>query len=301
MKYIDKLNTPNARNGVAETQTFINNCWQNGSYNDLTYEHYKSKPVFTDILVKDQTDGRTDVGYCCYCMRKLNVDVCSVEHPRNVTLEHIIPHHISQEEWNKCCRDYQKYGNLNANHVDVCVCIDGELQYPTAQITSLPHPHFISYHNLVVSCDGKILEGEDVVPSHCCNNMRGNLYVEPLYLDSNVSSIIKYDSKGCLDFDDDFVNQEWFDNRHLNLSAQGLNKIRRLWYLVSRTDYTPVDVCSAEDDNSLKKKILDEAIKGATSLWSSFYNNKSVWNLFSEYSWFYDYYRRHYPIVNTTA
>lgn len=87
----------------------------------------------------------------------------------------------------------------------------------------------------------------------------------------------------------------------MNLSAPGLNKIRRLWYLISRTQYTPADVCSAETDEELKRKILDDAIKGKTSLWSSFYDIKNVWNLFSEYSWFYDYYRARYPLTNTPA
>ena len=299
MKYIDKLNTTNARQGVKKTQKFIDDCWQDGSYKDLTYEQYKNDSGFTDILVKDQVDNRSEKAFCCYCMRTLIVNNSSVDHPENVTLEHIIPHHISQSDWNKDCHKYQAYGNLDANRVNVC--IGGVLSNIATQIKSLPHPHFISYHNLVVSCDGKILEGNEIVSSHCCNNMRGNRYVEPLYLKSDVGSLIKYDSKGCLDFDDDIINLEWFDNSHLNLSAPGLNKIRRLWYLISRTQYTPADVCSAETDEELKRKILDDAIKGKTSLWSSFYDIKNVWNLFSEYSWFYGYYRAHYPLTNTSA
>ena len=299
MKYIDKLNTTNARQGVKKTQKFIDDCWQGGPYKELTYDQYKKDPGFVDILVKDQVDGLSKRSFCCYCMRTLIVNNGSVDHPENVTLEHIIPHHISQSDWNKDRHKYQAYGNLDANHVNVC--IGGVLSNTATQIKSLPHPHFISNYNLVVSCDGKILEGKGVVPSHCCNNMRGNRYVEPLYLKSDVESLIKYDFKGCLDFDDDVIDSEWFDSSHLNLSAPGLNKIRRLWYLVSRTNYTPADVCSAETDEMLKKNILDAAITGETSLWSNFYNIKNVWNLFSEYSWFYNYYRTRYPLTNTPA
>ena len=215
MKYIDKLNTTNARQGVKKTQKFIDDCWQDGSYKDLTFEQYKNDSGFTDILVKDQVDNRSERAFCCYCMRALAVNGDSVNHPKNVTLEHIIPHHISEKEWNdnnnEIQRKYQKYTNLDSRYVDVC--FGGNLPNPKTQITSEPHPHFISYHNLVVSCDGKILEGNEIVSSHCCNNMRGNRYVEPLYLKSDVGSLIKYDSKGCLDFDDDIINLEWFDNR----------------------------------------------------------------------------------------
>lgn len=296
MKYIDKLNTPYSRQGVAETQGFIRQCWNGTSYENLTYEEFKDKSQIENILVSEQADSNADACLCCYCMRKLNTTDDDEKHQRNVTLEHIVPHHISQGDWDLQRASYEKYGNLDSNHI--LVCIGGNLANVATPINALPYPHFISYHNLSASCNGRVVENGGIVFSHCCNNMRGNNFVDPLYLRPDVGSLVQYDAKGNLDFDDSGdVNEEWFDKDHLNLKAPGLNLVRRLWYLVSRTEYTPSDVIRAESDDDLKNDILDTALSNGhnkSSYWMSFYNKDDIWNLFSEYSWFFYYYKKRY-------
>lgn len=305
MNYIDKLNTPNARQGVTATQDFIDRCWNGASYENekLTYKKYKCANDYRikKLLVQEQYDAQVDASLCCYCMRKLFINNGVPNHSQNVTLEHIIPHHISQSDWDDNRREYQKYENLDASHV--VVCIGGELSNTTTQISSLPHPHFISYYNLVASCDGAVLrsfsECSSLEPSHCCNNKRGKAFVKPLYLKADQASQVYYDEKGIVYFPDE-KRESGYENI-LNLNDVALKMAREFWYYISRSDYNVSQIENACDDEKLREEILDDAMPGADTKWEFLKKNKDAWCWISEYSWFYDYYRTHYPLVNTPA
>lgn len=147
----------------------------------------------------------------------------------------------------------------------------------------------MSYHNLVASCDGTTFENNRIQGSRCCNNKRQNRFVLPIFLKDGLASGIHYTSKGELDYDDTIYNSKWFDENHLNLNNYWIKLVRKIWYRISQSEYTAQNVDEARNDKSLRQNIIDDIDFGnEISSWS---DNDSAWNLLSEYSWFYQYYK----------
>ncbi len=155
MRYIKKTDTLSENSGIKETQQYIKGCWNSGSkkYINLFYDRSRLRNL-EPILFKEQSDASNN-SYCCYCMRKLYLHNTVDGHDANVTLEHIIPNKITEADWTKDKSRYQSFKNLDSNHLTIC--FKGELtdKQKETEITDMPFPHFVSYHNLVASCDGK--------------------------------------------------------------------------------------------------------------------------------------------------
>lgn len=287
MRYIQKIGSPYESAGEKCTQTFLDNCWIEGQYLNLQYDKSQLGDM-EKILCAEQVDPTTKQSYCCYCMRRLYLESEGV-HRYNVTLEHIVPNHIDCKKQQADIKKYQQYPCLQDDHI--LICHKGELpqQLKTTPITRKPYPHFVSYHNLVASCNGRMFENGASIESRCCNNNRGNLYVEPLFLDAQKAQWIQYNTDGSLDYDDTIIDYQWFDSNHLNLATSWLCLVRHIWALVAGSSYTPDDVESAIQDTALRQDIIDDIDrKNEIADWT---DNQAVWTLFAEYSWFYYYYQ----------
>lgn len=274
MQFIDKKDPA----GEKCVQEYIDGKWDSeiNAYISLSYDKELIQSL-RPVLVKEQDY------YCCYCMRKL-YDHDAGKHQENVTLEHIIPNKITSGDWKRDKSGYLRYGNLSTKNVNVCCGGKLTSNQKTVKITCLPHPHFVAYHNIVASCDGRIFEKGNVQKSKCCNNKRGNKFVPPIYFDINMVKGIGYDSEGKLDFDDTKYESTWF--QRLNLTCSWLTKIRKIWCDISKTSYTIQDIDDAINDTRKRQDIIDDI-----NIDPSWENNDSCWILLSEYCWFYDYYK----------
>ena len=124
------------------------------------------------------------------------------------------------------------------------MCFEGKLTnaQKKVKITGMPYPHFVSYHNLVASCNGATFEDKTLVNSHCCNNNRQERFVMPIYLSPDLVNGISYTSKGELDYDDSVYDCSWFDKKHLNLTNSWITLVRRIWCKISKSGYTDISI-----------------------------------------------------------
>lgn len=286
MRYIQKIGTPFEPQGKAITQAYLNRRWQHDHYVSFHYKRVDLRGMDA-LLVQEQQDA-TGQSYCSYCMRRLFLQRCA-GHEANVTLEHIVPNHIDTNTQRADIVQYQRYPCLDNNHLTICH--KGELpsEKTSTQITEVPYPHFVSYHNLVASCNGTMLESGSIVDSHCCNNRRGCDYVEPLFLDANGAQSIGYNPDGTLDFNDTAIDATWFNR--LNLTADWLRLVRHLWYLVAQSVYTAEQVEEAISNVALRQDIIDDIDReNLITAWVD-RAKTPIWTLFAEYNWFYSYYQ----------
>lgn len=291
MRFIKKTGTPYEAKGKKATKEFIDSCWCETTmqYNNLIYDRSRLCHI-EEILVNEQKDHNGD-SYCCYCMRKLYLRKTDV-HRSNVTLEHIIPHKIKESEWNANRGEYEKFANLRETYIRVFYNGDLTSTQKVVKIKRMPYPHFISYYNLVASCDGTILEEEKLQGSRCCNNNRQERFVLPIYLKEDLSTGLGYDKKGLLDYDDLKYEEKWFDRNHLNLNNSWIVLVRKLWYKISKSEYSDLNIEQAIKDKNMRQEIIDD-IDSCNEI-MSWINNDNAWNLLSEYSWFYQYYKNKY-------
>ena len=154
----------------------------------------------------------------------------------------------------------------------------------------MPYSHFVSYHNLAASCNGTTFEGQVMHNSRCCNNNRQERFVMPIYLSPSLISGISYTNKGELDYDDSLYDACWFDKDHLNLTNSWITLVRKMWSKIAKSEYTDQDVEKARLDKSLRQNIIDDIDSNNEIL--SWANSDSVWSLFSEYNWFYGYFKQ---------
>lgn len=290
MRHINKIGTQFELDGITQTKNFVDNCWceETDKYINLIYERSRLKKL-EEILVGEQMENGNS--YCCYCMRKLFLGTKD-GYRSNVTLEHIIPHRIKEEEWLANKDDYEKFQNLKSSHITICYRGELDADQKSNKINGIPYPHFISYHNLVASCDGTIMEEGRLKGSHCCNNNRQERFVLPIYLSKILVEGIDYDQEGCLDYDDNIYEERWFDNNHLNLTNSWITSVRKLWYIISKSEYTDLHIEEARSNKELRQNIIDD-IDSANEI-MSWVDNDNAWNLLSEYSWFYQYYKDKY-------
>lgn len=282
MKFIDKAIKENRIEGLRINKRIINLCWQDNCYVNLNYDII-DKSELSQHLVNEQG------GYCCYCMRRLHLQN-EGNHKKNVTLEHVIPHKITEEEWINDRDKYRKFGLLDNRNITVCY--NGVVPDNTRKFGMPPFPHFLAYDNLVASCDGLTLnEDSRISPHQCCNNKRGNRYVEPLYFLNNVSQEVSYDKRGHIVCDEEYVG--FLNENGVNIMSRFLNDVRLFWRKIADSEYTDVDVHRAEDDGDLRKDIIDDIFtKDSIGHWNFLCdeNSKEPWCIFSDYDWFYQYY-----------
>lgn len=281
MQYINKNNPKTRKEALSIIRRIIQKQWIDGEYCNLTYEELDLTEI-ENILVKEQQE------YCCYCMRALR-QLDTEKRERNVTIEHIIPNHISISDFERDKKRYSAYFTFDNKHIKVFS--EGKLKDKKKRLSLPPYPHFVSYDNLVASCDGKTLEGQESVSAHhCCNNCRKDVYIPPLFYKKNVENIIRYDSKGNIDCEERYI--PYFDHRALNLMTYSFNRIRRFWRIITTSEYTVEDVLNAANDEHMRHNIVED-IGDDSDSWNSL-RKKIVWRLFADFSWFYQYYTK-YP------
>lgn len=283
MRFIDKDRQDYRVPGLQINRRILNSHWDGKRYVNLHYD-VVDKTDLTRLLVEEQN------GYCCYCMRRLHMQQDG-HHRRNVTLEHVIPHKISQEEWEYDKEKYRKFPILVNN---VKICHGGELDDPAVKFGMSPFPHFLSYDNLVASCDGQTVnqDGREI-ERHCCNNMRGNNYVEPLFFHQNVSDVIDYDNRGHVKCPEEYAPYLQEGNgraKGVNIMSPFLNDVRLFWKQVADSEYSVADIHEAEDNEELRIDIIDDIFTiDPSGHWLFLYGHKA-WCIFADYEWFYGHY-----------
>lgn len=118
MQFINKFKYK--RKGHRIIKAFIKDKWNNDiqRYVNLNYNELKRIKAFKYLLLKEQQ------GFCCYCMRKIPFN--------EVTLEHVMPHHLEDKKRKEEVKYYSKFGRLKGG------------KYIIAQIKRFPYlPNYI--------------------------------------------------------------------------------------------------------------------------------------------------------------
>lgn len=252
---------------------FVRKAWngEEGRYVNFDYDAFKNNKRFKSLLYHEQQ------GYCCYCMRKLNLDKGNL-----CTIEHVLPHKI-KEGTNAIAHYYAAIPRLQKY-----VCVVHSRHLLKRLWAGRPYPHFCAYENLVLSCSGAIFKTDypdKEFPSslhECCNNKRGSKLIEPLFFLPNIH--IKYEKDGMMTFDSQYENTI----EALNLEGNdNLCTIRRIWGNIHSL-YSLCEVEKAAKDEHLRDEILQDTdldINQAKRFMHPLY-----WNLVIEYQWFGEYF-----------
>lgn len=241
-------------------------------YIGIGYEQIKN-PVntFRGFFVSEQNEK------CCYCCR-------SIENSRKTELEHIIPRSKNTIE------EFQPYYDLSKILQDNVVP-QSKFETSNIRLELPPYPHHLAYHNIVASCDGRILESSVKDNFTCCNRNRKNEFVPPFNL---MESSIEYFPDGTIVYKNDPSRRDYFEI--LNLDKALLNQIRRLWFLFSKSTLNLADILNDKYTETITEKIVAFAISNSISpiddnnLTTTF-SITDTWNVFLQYYFFFDYYR----------
>lgn len=228
-------------------------------------------------------------GYCCYCMRKI------AYHSKSLTLEHIIPKSFDSED------KFAEYRHLGYPQLTQDQLIPtSEYMHNISQFTP-PYPHTVAYWNLAVSCNGSFLP--ESRGGKCCNNYRGNEFVNPIYLRSDISRIVGYDENGRLKcLDDNHLPMVDAFARGAHLNYKDLVEIRHIWMALRDCDIKMLEQTMTEG----KRKTLlvlslrqyhnqdANAMKTLDAL-ATKYSKPIEWQNLMDYSWYHGYYRSTMP------
>jgi len=263
---------------------FLASSWDDSSskYVNCKFDDLRSQKRLTRILLEEQHY------HCCYCMRDIDLGD-SVDHPHaKVTLEHIVPFKTKKEDFPRNLDRMPKRFKKTV----VWGCEEDFKQY-THKYTVPPYPHIFAYENLSASCDGSIGDIKNNASffhlHNTCNNCRGEKEIIPLFLKKNAIRNINYASDGTLLFDDD--KYEATINA-LNLEFDTLTLIRKAWFEITQY-HDSSEVLKARNDKGLRENILEDT--ALTEDERSTFRNETMWELLSQYEWFYHYYKYKYP------
>lgn len=287
MNHIDKLNPIREANGIKVAQATLDGQW------DSVLSHYRHSlnynncdhDAIRNFLLDEQTDANVGSPVCCYCMRRL---YHRGSKDSNVTIEHIIPKGITEDKWVAEKGDYQSFQALSDDKVNVC--FGGNYSDATKKVEGLPHPHFMSYHNMVASCDGGLMISGTLEHKQCCNEKRNNHQVSPMFFSDKIHEEIIYTPDGDIQLENSDFKKSWLYPKRLNLLSSELKKMRRFWYLVSTTEYTAKDIEAAVSDQEIRDEIQNVFDKFDKSEWQSL-GNTDYLQWLSSYCWFYYYYK----------
>lgn len=264
MQFISKFN--NRKKGHHIVKCFIKGCWDRdiNQYSNLNYEELKRCKKFRYLLLKEQQ------GFCCYCMREIS---------RNeLTLEHVMPHHIGKNKQKEEFKYYKQYGQIKRVYYCSDIPSSPKLRIP-------PYPHSIAYENLVASCNGKLYkDGKKNHLHQCCNNYRGNNKIIPLFFLPRIADIIQYETDGTLTYCERFDSSV----KLLNLNHSTLIFIRKIWARIVLHNIKINQIKAAIKDDNLRIDIIDDIdieLPERNTLKIDLY-----WNLLLEFYWFYNYF-----------
>ncbi len=269
MIVLEKINAA-AINFVSD---FINDNWLEQEdyiwkYQNIGYSQVKNPAnVFRGFFVDDQN------AKCCYCCR-------NIFNNTTTELEHIIPSAKSE------LADFKPYYDLSVI-LRENVIPQSVFENSDTEILSPPFPHHIAYQNIVASCNGRTFESSENFT--CCNRERKDDFVPPFNV---MPESIEYLLDGTIVYLNDLENREYFSI--LNLDKEILNKIRRLWFLFSKSELTLENVL--DDTILLKEKLVNYAIANSVTVAEDIklletFSNINLWDTFKEYSFFFEYYK----------
>ena len=273
MRLINKRNKKNRKKGHAIVGMFLRRGWdkESGRYINCSYSDLLSEGKLTRLLLREQDY------LCCYCMR-------TISFKNHTTLEHVMPRKTKITDHNTISH-YLNVARFMKRYVR---CTQ---EPPSRRVIFPPYPHYCAYENLVASCDGSICDINNNLVSYpgrlhnCCNNKRGNKVIIPLFYLRGVDEIIRYERDGSLTYDEKYKDTI----KAINLEFGTLKTIRKAWARVCNY-YTIEDVRRAMSDKTLRYEIVDDADLSVNE--SSFISRDDIWNVFYEYRWFFDYFRK---------
>jgi hypothetical protein len=274
MEFIDK--TILAMEAEAIVSDFLNQLKIEGNpYPKDLYGIFKStknkedialQDLLIDLLLKEQNY------YCCYCMRKLDFE------DEEKTLEHLIPNKIKSKA------KFDTYLNPETVLNDKNVCFSED--FTNNQETNFPpYPHTVAYHNLTVSCNGKISHSD--FPIHC-NLKRGNEYVKPFILHPKISEEFKYNPDGFVCWEDKDNKKKEEKEKTLNilgLNIDRLRMIRRIWFYAAQKGFNLIEFDGTQRIEfciRLEKEVFGDE----TGMLNNFKTNDQYWNLLKKYGYF---------------
>ncbi|GHT61970.1 hypothetical protein FACS189451_05190 [Bacteroidia bacterium] len=271
MKFIDK--TILAIEAEAIVSAFLKELKVEGeAYPKDLYSAFKSvkneenillQNLLTNLLLKEQRNR------CCYCMRKLDSE------DEEKTLEHLIPNKTKS----KAIFDTYLNPETVLNDENVCFAEDfinkQETKFP-------PYPHTIAYHNLSVSCNGKISRTDSAIH---CNLKRGDEYVKPFILYSKISAEFEYKPDGYVIWKDNDKNRAKDALDELGLNTERLRIIRRIWFQAVQNNFS-ITECTDIQKKEFLIKLEKEVPNDELGILNDFKNNQKHWNLLKKYDYF---------------
>lgn len=285
MFWIDKHNKGKRRKGHHIVNRFLCDAWnmKERQYVNCTYESFKKNRDMERLLHREQG------GFCCYCMRHLDVG-------NHTSLEHVMPRK-SVNKQNKIDIkkiNYYKRFNKNFKRNVVYKHLDGVKR---KWHIGPPYPHFCAYENLVFSCNGSLFINEDkekkLYPSRihlCCNEHRGNKLIVPLFFIPNINKLIVYNKNGTISISQIVkspLRQVELSNTidNLALEHERLRIIRQAWYCIATSHYDIKQVKDAVDDSYLRTNIMADS--GIPANLVNRIDHPIYWSLLCDYFWFY--------------
>ncbi len=273
MRWINKRDKRNRKYAHRIVNRFLHDAWDNesGCYINCDYDTFKNNKRFKSLLYHEQN------GYCCYCMRKLDL-----EDKGKCTMEHVMPHKVNGKD---VAFYYAHVPQLKKNVRALLIKKD------TLCLRHFhPYPHFCAYENLVLSCSGSIYKTDNpdtefVSKLHeCCNNPRGSKRVMPMFFYK--TQAFNYEVDGTLSFPPQY--EESIKTLRLE-TTDNLCLMRKAWASIVKY-HTLSDVERAIAEPSLREAILMDTpitIQEVKRLKHDLY-----WQLLYEYRWFYSYFRK---------
>ena len=255
MIYIDKQQ--NIADGEGYTRDYLESSFDEGSHtflpslneeesfncfrNQLYVSHSPHADAdFKSLLVREQQER------CCYCMRKISIDV------QRSNIEHLVPKKSQIADFSY----YAKYSDLLNFHVCHTETFENR-NYPDkrAVVRQGKLPHMVAYENLVASCTDNL---------HC-NSARGNDTIPPLPIIREIESKYFYSPAGMIVTED--ADSEYEKAiAVLNLNFVLLVQIRLLWKKVAASAFEVAQVMGIT------------AVEDKQSFLCSIFGKQSFWN-----------------------
>lgn len=277
MRWINKRDKHNRKKAHQIVNRFLGNSWNenSGCYVNCNYDTFKNIKRFKSLLYHEQE------GYCCYCMRKLNL-----KEKGKSTIEHVMPYKVN----NRDVAFYEAYvPHLRKNVRPLLISKE------TPRLKHYhPYPHFCAYENLVLSCSGLIYKTDNPSSEYstklheCCNNPRGTKRVIPMFFYK--THAFDYELDGTLSFPSQY--EESIKALRLE-TTDNLCLIRKAWASIVKY-HTANDVAIALEKPDMREDILMDT--SLTTLEARRLKHDLYWQLLYEYQWFDGYFRKKFKL-----
>jgi len=299
MKHIDK--SKQEHDALSLIDDFLRARWIEAeqAYANISYNDLRDKQTGKQVSYRDDLENiisENQEGYCCFCMRKIGASGTK-------TLEHIIPDKfVGKENRDGEIEKYEKYVGYNLpfltkDNVELAYLFKERKKRDTP-----PYPHDISYHNLVLSCDGKYPTGSKARSSMTCNNYRKQKDYCPIFFDKVLSEAVEYEPSGeikvCSDATDEVKERVSGIVISADLSYGTLRAIRHLWFLLRHVPMNELEAVAESGEDVALSTFIGQTVTGDREEDENVrkvFNNIQIWQTFLEYSWFKDYFSQKYP------